>query len=536
MAWKRAPSAPYKTDVIEGQPKRGGCAEGTREDVLEHICEWAINGSSPPMFWLRGMAGEGKSTIAFTICEFFDEDNKNPKKPRDVSLGASFCCSRQVESLRRRQNIVPMLAYQLAHHSRSFATALDGADLDAIDTSNKQVEKLLVTPWNASVEERPPSLPLTLVVIDALDEIEDDGGEKLLKELIQATQVMAQDGAHGLKILVTSRPHPSIVNATKSLPVYRLEDINAEDGRKDILTYLRSALPCIAVSGQDTIYDTIADHARGLFIYAATIVRVLSGQTQKEQKRTLAIILGNSQQAAHSPNPPMAIDTLYMQVLAANLEDRYISRLVVLHCIICALQPMPVSTIAQVAAGAAEDDLDEEATRRLVEGLHSVLYISDKDGCVYIYHKSFSDFLLDGNRSDQKYTCNAKLLHSTISMACFRIMQSSLHFNMCNLPSSYLFDSEVQGLDQSIKTNIVDVGALEYACRYWTSHLVQVPVDSKDSQPLRYRLLEFSREKILYWFEVMNVLGAKAECYAGVNAVMGWVNKQVGTLLSMTLS
>jgi hypothetical protein len=100
--WKRAPSTPYQTDAIEGQPERCGCAEGTREDIQECIVNWATDASSPPVFYLSGMAGEGKSAIAFTICELFDEKNKNPRKPHGTSLGASFFCSRQVENLRRR--------------------------------------------------------------------------------------------------------------------------------------------------------------------------------------------------------------------------------------------------------------------------------------------------------------------------------------------------------------------------------------------------------------------------------------------------
>jgi hypothetical protein len=527
--WKRAPSAPYETDAIEGQPKRVGCAEGTRLGVLEHILAWVIDDKSPPIFWLSGMAGTGKSAIAFTICKLLDEINRRKLSDASLgaSLGASFFCSRQVGSLRRRQNIIPMIAYQLACHSHSFAEELGKADHNAIDTSSRQVEELLVTPWKASVENRPAPLPLTLIVIDALDEIEDDGGEKLLKELIQVAEQTARDDMRGFKILVTSRPHPSIVDATDLLPrdsVYRLEEIEAEDGRKDIMTYLCGVLPLLSLPD----HDNIADHAQGLFIYAATIARALSGQTQQEQQDTLALILSDSQQTPNLPNPLMAIDALYKQVLATNFEDRYISRLVVLRCIICALQPLPISTIARIAAEAVGGVVDEEATRRLVvENLYSFLYISQRDSCVYIYHKSFSDFLLDIDRSGPKFACDQNVQHAAISMACFRIMQASLRFNMCSLPSSYLFDSEVKG---------VAGVALDYACRYWTSHRARVSIDSKDSQPLRSKLLEFSQEKILYWFEVMNLLVAKTDGYAGVNAVMTWVNKQVGILPFMTLS
>jgi hypothetical protein len=139
--WKWAPSAPYKTDPIKGQLKRGGCTKGTHEDILERICNWAMDDSSSPIFWLREMAGKGKSAIAFTICELFDKRNTN--KPGGASLGASFFCSCQVENICRRGNIIPMLAYQLACHSRLFAEKLDKANHNAIDTSSGQVKELL---------------------------------------------------------------------------------------------------------------------------------------------------------------------------------------------------------------------------------------------------------------------------------------------------------------------------------------------------------------------------------------------------------
>jgi hypothetical protein len=68
----------------------------------------------------------------------------------------------------------------------------------------KKRKELLVTLWEASVEGRPAPLPLTLVVINTLDEIEGDEGKKLLNELIQVTQETGKDGMRGFKIIGTS--------------------------------------------------------------------------------------------------------------------------------------------------------------------------------------------------------------------------------------------------------------------------------------------------------------------------------------------
>ncbi|KAI0026732.1 quinon protein alcohol dehydrogenase-like superfamily, partial [Vararia minispora EC-137] len=110
-----------------------------------------------------------------------------------------------------------------------------------------------------------------------------------------------------------------------------------------------------------------------------------------------------------------------------------------------------------------------------------------------------------------------------LSHACLRIMGASLHFNMCSLPSSYSFDSEVQDMKQTVQKNILDIPGLEYACRYWTSHLVKEPTDSGDSRLLD-ALWEFGQEKVLFWFEVMNLLAARRECHDGANAVKKWID------------
>jgi hypothetical protein len=53
----------------------------TRTELLAQITQWANNKDSKPIFWLSGMAGTGKSTIARTIAELFASYGQ---------LGASF--------------------------------------------------------------------------------------------------------------------------------------------------------------------------------------------------------------------------------------------------------------------------------------------------------------------------------------------------------------------------------------------------------------------------------------------------------------
>lgn len=76
----RAQYASYKS------PRPGGirtCLEGTRLNVQETIDTWALHPgrNHPPVFWLAGVAGIGKSTIAHTVASRLDAINQ---------LGGSF--------------------------------------------------------------------------------------------------------------------------------------------------------------------------------------------------------------------------------------------------------------------------------------------------------------------------------------------------------------------------------------------------------------------------------------------------------------
>ncbi|KAI0026364.1 hypothetical protein K488DRAFT_75402, partial [Vararia minispora EC-137] len=424
---------------------------------------------------------------------------------------------------RQLQNIVPTLARQLAGQSRSFAEAVADVDPMILYKSSEHVEKLLVTPWKQSMKDRRDELPPSLIVIDALDEIENNGGEQLLRELIDSIR---GEGVQGLKILVTSRPHPDIVDATNSLPrdtIFHLEDIKDKDGTEDIRTFLAARLPKLYVSPSRVHrqgLEELVNLASGLFIFAATAARLISPLNRERSLTEQADGLSKIILSPADGGSTSAVDALYNRVLddAIPQQDRP-SRLRILHTVVSALQPLTVATLAELVAVDSKNK-DEEAAELCIGALHSVLYVRDKR--VYIYHKSFSDFILDQQRCSPELACSPSTQNTHLFRTCLRIMGASLRFNMCSLPSSYNFDSEVGDLKQAVQKNILDVLGLEYACRYWTSHLIKVPASSGDSLLLS-ALEEFGQEKVLFWIEVMNLLAARRECLDGANAVKNWV-------------
>ena len=160
----------YAAEYRHGERK--GCLEGTRITVLDEIELWASDFTKPPVYWLNGLAGTGKSTIAQTIAERVFAAGQ---------LGASFFCSRDFDDRSKLQFIFPTLAVQLAHKFSEFRSILvplvqndPGA---ACESLYNQMEKLIVKPLTKSAIS-------TVIVIDALDECKDEEPASLILSVI----------------------------------------------------------------------------------------------------------------------------------------------------------------------------------------------------------------------------------------------------------------------------------------------------------------------------------------------------------------
>jgi hypothetical protein len=83
-------------------------------------------------------------------------------------------------------------------------------------------------------------------------------------------------------------------------------------------------------------------------------------------------------------------------------------------------------------------------------------------------------------------------------------MASKLRFNICELESSYLPNSEIQDLTNRVEQKIPD--ALQYSCLYWAHHLCYEggPIVGEISG-----LLDgfFAESQPLYWLEVLSLMG-----------------------------
>jgi hypothetical protein len=234
------------------------------------------------------------------------------------------------------------------------------------------MKDLLVSSWQQSASDRPPELPPYLVVVDALDEI-DQGGSVFLRELLMT---VSGGQLQGLKFLITSRPQPELVSLCgtfSSDAVCRLYDVPTHTVKADIVVYLKDKLPKL---GDEPQLTNLAEKADGLFIYAATIVRHITPRPKmpkSEQLHLMRMLLdGTWPVSASGHTAASLLDELYRQILRAafsGLEDTQLhDRRSILHTFLCTEERVSPS----VAATLLFDTDMEEIARIIVEELHAV--------------------------------------------------------------------------------------------------------------------------------------------------------------------
>jgi len=339
-------------------------------------------------------------------------------------------------------------------------------------------------------------------------------GWLFLEELLGMTKSHLQ----GLKFLITSRPDPDLANLCSSFTsdaVCALYDVPTDTVKADIATYLQAKLPKL----WDTpVIKDLMHQADGLFIFAATAVRYITPRPKMaklEQVQLLGELGIHADGSTFSRNTNVSpIDALYKQVMLSafgGLNDNLLqNRLHALHTLLCTQERVSTS----VAGELLSDDPDmAEVVELVVEGLHGVLYV--KEDRVFWYHASFPDFIFSQARSgsvllstDSRVVdmhCDLAAQHARLASSCFRIMKTHLRLNICDLPSSFLLDSEVPNLKDRIRANIGD--SLRYSCVHWAQHFAQTPSDDGLME-----IRDFLQLKVLFWIEAMNLLDSRGHC------------------------
>jgi hypothetical protein len=469
------------------------CMEGTREAVLNDIVNWALqpmDGKTQPsvpnsnVFWLYGMPGLGKTSVANSLCDRLRRSN---------NLGGSFFCKHDSSDLREPTRVLPTLIAKLALMWGPFRRLVARVLLDQPQINPESTRgELLLEPLRL-LETHPPR-PFVLVV-DALDECGLPSSRRpLIKCLTEACSLV-----HWLKFVVTSRPERDIESSFNGLNIIRRDLATDDLNHEDIRLFTETRMAAIARDrerspdwpGPERV-SKIVERSGGLFIFVDTLTRLVD---VPEPEPLLAQVLGGRSQGTNTP-----LHRLYAMALTSRISQTTQAFHSILRAIIVVSQYRPLcdKTLAELM------NLEPQIVREWVGELSSLLYrdTSEKGG-IRVRHLSILEFLT-GPECPAEFRVDLKLANSELAACCLRNMRRQLQFNICELETSYLSNSEIQDLNDRVEQRIPDT--LQYSCMHWLDHLCS-DVDQVDEKITRLLDDFFAESRFLYWLEVLSLMG-----------------------------
>ncbi|KAE9387010.1 hypothetical protein BT96DRAFT_497807 [Gymnopus androsaceus JB14] len=470
------------------------CLEGTRTEILEMLMQWARSHHSRPIFWLSGIAGTGKSTIAQSFCESLEKDNL---------LGGSFFCSRESEDHRNVGRIIPTSAYDLAKQFKPYydqiKVALEADTTLASQSIKRQLEYLLLHPLqNINLSD---GYWYFVLVIDALDECEDVDATQNVISILTAMPPAFYSHVH---VFISCRPEYYIqqeLERTSNKYLFKLHDMQTEIVQKDIQLYLHRSLHdlhCQPISANDIVL--LSEKAGKYFIYAFTQVQYLKKAPGNVAFRSRMNDLLENKFVANS------IDSLYNLLLTKAINGMQANEKEDAKYFINFIMSL-------------SDPLSQQALSELwkpcdVNQFRSVLNVPEsKEEPIHIFHASFPDYVLDQRRCHLDFYCNPDKIHQILTLACVKYMNKNLRYNILNM----------QVNDHVKCFSKVQISlSLQYSCKHWIFHLTKC---KGLSRKICKELEKFCKQYIFFWMEILCILQSIENTIPGLKAVSSWLKE-----------
>jgi hypothetical protein len=497
-----------------------GCLPGTREKLLNEIMDWFAD-DGPSVYWLRGLAGTGKTTIARSVADLAEQQGL---------LGASFFFSRTDTARQRAGAVLPTMAYQMAKWRPALRQPLCdviNSDREIVErTMKEQVECLFVQALSYATSP----VPRALLVVDALDECEKIGdceGGLLVPLLVGCLSRLP----FSVKLFITSRDEPSICRMFDSLPAQHSMhkaalhiDIEKKIVNGDIELYLYDKLRSMSNGPKEpawpppTAITELTRRANGLFVYAVTLAEYIKSSSDFY---TLTALLEEvlSTSSIDAQYHYRDLDALYLKVLdkaaagGGGNPNRLRERVRdAAASVVLAQEPLSWSALSNLT----------EVPLTALRLLSSVI-LESSDGTIRPFHASFEDFIVDEHRcSERAYLVDAAHHHARLACRCLALMNNALRYDICDLSEPGTPNDKLPDLE-SVLQGVVPA-ELRYACIHWAAHLSEAR--SPDFR-LREELTKFCEKHLLHWFEVMSLISRLSTCHRILVTSLTWCKASV---------
>ncbi|KAF2624116.1 hypothetical protein BU25DRAFT_348524 [Macroventuria anomochaeta] len=510
-----AEDAPFNSYTKQHEP---ACLPDTRVDLLNEIHSWADGQDERCVFWLSGLAGTGKSTIARTVARRYHDRQR---------LAASFFFSRGGGDVGHAGKFVTSVAVQLAQSVPAVRQHISDAVAERSDIISQslpdQWQHLVCRPLSKLHE--PEAGPETyIVVVDALDECDSDSNICIIVQLLAELRSSLAGGVR-LRVFLTSRPEVPIQYSFSQVPHrehqnFALHRVSPLIINNDIRLFLEHKFRLIIQKRRlrtdwpgATVIAQLVQSASRLFIWAATACRFIEeGVTRRVMHDRLQIILQSSEPISE---PEAHLNKIYIAVLTSSVpitlteeekEEYCLRARYILGSLVLLLSPLSALSLGRLLPFAdlvSEDDVED-----VLEGLHAILDIPEIPAKpLRLHHPSFRDFLLSKDRcGDDRFWVNERGAHEELASCCLQLMSgpSGLRQDMCSFLKPGTLRSEIG--EETVASSLPP--ELQYACRYWVEHLMRSQQSIAEGDAVHI----FLQTHLLHWLEAMSLIGETSQC------------------------
>ncbi|KZT41000.1 hypothetical protein SISSUDRAFT_383383 [Sistotremastrum suecicum HHB10207 ss-3] len=478
------------------------CHPETRTGVIDNIARWAnrpisTDGSVPRIFWLRGVAGSGKSAISHSIAHRFDQTKR---------LGCSFFFPENLENANKKRgprltaeyvvrNVVTGLSNLIDQFRKSVVDKATQRELRQTDSITRQFEELFRDP-SADVQFVGPFL----IVIDGLDKIPTGSTRTTLLGILAKR---LGELPPNFRFLISSTPDHDIKEAFDKcgyLQSFDLQSLDSSEALRDVTTYVNSRLAEEIDAGRFTPEDVTAlvERTESHFWYAAAacdyILEDAAGGTLYERWTYMKSlddwngILKLSQRYR----------AIFDHIFRLTIDDPRLARYrLIMGRIMTLFDPLDTEGLIALIP-------KDQFPHALLDFL-GPLFIGTFEPSAKLepFHSSLRTFVLDKGRS-KIYHIDKATQHHQLTCATLQAMSARPIANG---------HPPVDSLDD-LRSHLL------YACRFWGYHLKETIYDKEVEQELvKWSSTDHNQ---LRWLRILNHMRKLAEARALVTHMISW--------------
>ena len=503
LSEKLLPRAKFAEYDAASPAPRNPCTENTRKGILNTLQVWASDNATTKVYWLNGMAGTGKTTIAYSFSEILK---------RKGSLGGTFFASHLRVDTSDARRIIPTISLQLAKYLPSFGSLILEVVKNNPECSSwriaKQFLNFMVTPLTTACRENIVVVPV--IVLDALDECSD---QSLVTELLD--MILGHSRSLPVKFFITSRPE-TVVKESFGCSLDHsnliLHEVGKEIVKADIEVYVKACLVgrCNRPSWpSEADVESLVNMSGTLFIYAATVCKYITQRGSTGMPRRLSYAL-KTPSGLTQP-----LDVLYERILdaayASANEEESPDIGTVLTVVVYAYNPLSMTAISALVQMPIAD------IQAALSFLHSLIYIPSEDPSLPIstFHASFHNFI-SNQFSSTKYYLDPCASHQSLALQCLSLIDREWS-NRTNV--SYLADRRNEEIPEYVG----------YACCSWAFHFTEAD-HSNGSDTLE----DFFERHLLRWMDCLSIMEKLEIAMDSLVKLESWVSELVVTYTNIT--